>query len=147
MHAEGECHKMPILYNRNTKEYSDRKQPEPKEPPAPPQPLQLVSLGKNERLLPKTEQEKGQLSLAGVVMAGFGFLLCLTGIGAILGIPIIIAAVSNSRREMAEPNHIFEAPCPYCDTLLHVPVNLLGSNCPACAKRFIVRDGEFLRIE
>lgn len=100
-----------------------------------------------ERHIPKTEQEKGRLSLAGCVMAGIGGLLCLTGIGAIIGIPIICTAISKSRQEMREPNHVWQAPCPSCGTLLDVPINLLGSNCPACAKRFIVRECFFVSVD
>jgi hypothetical protein len=100
-----------------------------------------------EKHIPKTREEQGQISLAGCIMAGIGIALSLTGIGAIIGIPIVCAAISHSRRDMNTPKHIYEAPCPACGLLLHVPVTTPGSNCPACMKRFVVRGNYFVMVD
>lgn len=36
--------------------------------------------------------------------------------------------------------------CPYCDTTVQVAKNLQGTNCPACAKRFVIVGDSFQSI-
>ena len=96
--------------------------------------------------IPKSQQHKTDTLVFKWLSTIAGILLCLTGVGIIIGLPLIIAAWRESPRYDA-PALVWEAPCPYCGMLLHVNRELHGSNCIACEKRFIVRSGYFVGID
>lgn len=100
-----------------------------------------------EKKRPATEQEKQHVNSASCLVGGVGVCLCLTGVGAILGVPILLGALWGNKAEKKKLLHVWEAPCPFCGTPLSVPVNTLGSNCPACRKRFVLRGNNFVGIE
>ncbi len=41
----------------------------------------------------------------------------------------------------------YEGPCPYCDTSITLPPNILGADCPACHKRIVIRDSKFHSVD
>lgn len=94
----------------------------------------------------KTELQKFDTHATKWIVTVVGVLLCCTVVGMIIGLPMIIAAWCYSDIDL-QPDHLLEAPCPFCNTLLHVPASALGENCPACQKRFIVREGHFVGID
>jgi len=82
-----------------------------------------------------------------------GIVLTLTGIGAIIGIPLIIGAVLSpfviasfwaaaGRRQASQQ---VGGLCPYCAKSL-VAVGT-GFDCPTCGQRVIHRGGRFLTLE
>lgn len=71
-----------------------------------------------------------------------GILLCFTGIGAIIGIPLILAALIFPFTGFAAQ----KAPCPYCGQMVHVFAGV-GVNCPACKQRIVIRGKQFLKVD
>lgn len=79
------------------------------------------------------------------IMVIFGALLCLTGLGAILGIPLIIGGVLAP---LAGPMiGISEAKgaCPWCGAAVASFVKRPGFFCHACSRRIAIHDGKFVR--
>lgn len=98
-----------------------------------------------------------------------GVLLSLTGIGAIIGIPMIImafvtmglnstsssirsltASIEKSTNKMAAANAqrgALKGNCPYCDQEITCLPATPGLDCPACNQRVIVRNNSFLTLE
>lgn len=99
-----------------------------------------------EKIRSPTEGEKQIGYSVNCLFGGIGVLLCLTGIGAIVGIPLLLGTYWASKAGK-QPIHVWEAPCPFCGTVVSVPINTLGSNCPACRKRFILRGNNFVGVE
>ena len=82
--------------------------------------------------------------LAGVIIAPvlliFGTLLCLTGLGAFLGIPMIIAAIIAPLAGPLLGMGEHRVRCPYCNTReITVADNQLHF-CPHCEKEFSLGD-------
>lgn len=75
------------------------------------------------------ELRKSNKGCAGAV----GFLLCLTGIGAIIGIPMII----SSYFKPPKTSWYFEGPCPWCRATIRMGDQQAG-RCPQCNKTFMV---------
>lgn len=97
--------------------------------------------------------------LGGIGGLIIGIALCCTGIGAIIGIPLlffvaigamtiigggslgILSSVAGNRRTL-------KAPCPYCGhSEITMNTETLGVDCPACQKRIVIRDKAFMRVE
>ena len=74
-----------------------------------------------------------------------GVLLCLTGLGAILGIPIIIAGFIYPFTKSARAP-ILIGKCPYCGHEVHASKLAPGVTCDACKQRIIIKDGIFYTI-
>ena len=90
--------------------------------------------------------------IAGVMFC-VGLVLTLSGIGAIVGIPLIIGSFAAPfvvggfwaavrRREAAQ--HV-RGPCPYCSEDL-IATGMVF-DCPACGQRVIHRGGHFMTLE
>jgi hypothetical protein len=87
--------------------------------------------------------------LFGVIVAPMciivGTMLCLTGLGAFLGVPMIIAGVLSPLLGpmigIGEP----KGKCPWCGTGISNVFNASGFECHACSKRIAVRDQRFIR--
>jgi len=41
----------------------------------------------------------------------------------------------------------YKGACPYCDTSIVLNANVKGDNCPACAKRIVVRESKFYSVD
>lgn len=76
----------------------------------------------------------------------WGFVLCLTGIGAIIGIPLIVFGLYQS---ITMPFKQFETggyigPCPYCGTELGMVEAWTALNCHVCRKRVVRKENLFV---
>jgi hypothetical protein len=104
------------------------------------------------RVLAKPDKAEGAARGVGVGIGGalilgtFGGLLCLTGVGALLGIPMILAAFLMPFIAPAVMVNAVRGNCPKCAWALRaVPRNSAGTTCPSCKTRIIVR-GDYLEI-
>lgn len=102
-----------------------------------------------------SEVEKPPISAAfsglffGVIVAPMciivGTMLCLTGLGAFLGVPMIIAGIFSPLLGpligIGEP----KGKCPWCGTAVNNVFNATGFECHACTKRINVRNQRFIR--
>ena len=104
-----------------------------------------------ERAEPKGVKAKGD-KLAGVAASTWiglgclipaGVVLTLTGIGAIIGVPLIIAGIIAPIVGLAS----IKGSCPYCGATLRTMKTSQGVTCGACKKRVVLRDGCFYRVE
>lgn len=78
-----------------------------------------------------------KMTKAAFFLVGLG--LCFTGIGAILGVPLMIYSFFiKFPKEMVG---IYSGACPHCDTNVMARRDLSGFDCPTC-KRRIVRQGD-----
>ncbi len=88
--------------------------------------------------------------LFGVIVAPMciivGTMLCLTGLGAFLGVPMIIAGVLSPLLGpmigIGEP----KGKCPWCGTGISNVFNASGFECHACSKKIAFRDQRFIRV-
>ena len=90
----------------------------------------------------------------GVLGILLGAMLCATILGAIIGVPMILGSLAMMGMGTvgvgcaAVPPTLLNAPCPYCGYKgLAVLAMSHGSDCPACKKRFVIRDKKFLKVE
>ena len=83
--------------------------------------------------------------IAAPVLFIFGTLLCLTGLGAILGIPMIIAAivVPLAGPLMGISEH--KVRCPSCATLMITVADSQLHYCPTCEKEFALGEHHVAR--
>jgi DNA-directed RNA polymerase subunit RPC12/RpoP len=74
-----------------------------------------------------------------------GTMLCLTGLGAILGIPMIIGGVLAP---LLGPMIVIGEPkgkCPWCGTKVSNVFNASGFDCHGCNKRIAVENRRFIK--
>ena len=83
-------------------------------------------------------------------------MLCFSLVGALIGIPIILGGLRLmviSVKGMAwgaNPDAFFEGNCPHCgyEKLKSSEyADNPGINCPACAKRIVIRDKRFIKVD
>lgn len=87
-------------------------------------------------------------STMGVLLILGGSLVSLTGIGAIIGIPMIIAGIGCF---VAGPiagakMKVVDGVCPYCNGKVQTFATIRALDCPECKQRILFRDGLFTRI-
>jgi DNA-directed RNA polymerase subunit RPC12/RpoP len=89
--------------------------------------------------------------LAGAMTSGClivaGGLLCLTGIGAIIGIPMILGGLLAPFLGPVLGLTNIKGKCPYCETNVTAQSRALGVTCPACKKRIVIREKRFYGID
>jgi DNA-directed RNA polymerase subunit RPC12/RpoP len=89
-------------------------------------------------------------ALGGLVGSGclviVGILLTLTGIGALIGIPLILLGLAMPFVGGALGLSAIKGPCPYCGHAIHTDSTKLGLDCPACKQRIVIKDKKFYRI-
>ena len=97
---------------------------------------------------------------AAVCLISFGILCSLTGIGAIIGVPFILAGLAslclgplmgwlNGNAVVKADLGAFKADCPWCGYGVLVRPKLLrspGLDCPICKKRVIVKGRAFIKV-
>ena len=87
----------------------------------------------------------------GIAVAGCAFpagvLLTLTGIGAIVGIPLIIVSFFLPFAGALGGLGQITGPCPHCATPIHASKFSPGTNCPGCTRRVLIRDRRFVAID
>jgi DNA-directed RNA polymerase subunit RPC12/RpoP len=83
--------------------------------------------------------------LAVPILIIVGTLLCLTGLGAILGVPMILAAILAPILGPLVGLGALRGKCPWCAA----PVNAISSkqsfDCAACNQRILIRERKFVR--
>jgi len=85
--------------------------------------------------------------LAAPVLIIVGGMICLTGLGVILGIPMVIAGVCAPLIGSLMGLNALRGTCPWCGANV-TGVGLFDRfSCPACGKRIMVRKHAMLRAE
>lgn len=89
--------------------------------------------------------------LGGWIMGGIfiplGIVLCFTGVGAILGVPLILAGLFGAPLGSMMGLGALNGECPWCGTQVTSPPAALGVDCPACKKRIVIKGKKFIGIE
>jgi DNA-directed RNA polymerase subunit RPC12/RpoP len=83
--------------------------------------------------------------LAVPILIIVGTMLCLTGLGAILGIPLIIAAVFAPLLGPMVGFGALKGKCPWCGTWVSSIANAKDFGCQVCSKRIAIKHREFVR--
>lgn len=78
--------------------------------------------------------------LVAPVLVIVGTLLCLTGLGAFLGVPMIIAAVVAPLAGPLLGMNAHKGNCPWCGTAVSSMADPESYDCPTCNKKFAIRD-------
>ncbi|GEM_PF-5571176 len=103
------------------------------------------------------------MAVVGMICFGVGWLLCLTGVGALLGIPAvviggamilfcpIIGPIYGARQARRAAAATVMGPCPYCAAqITATPYDSAATEyafvCPLYTQRVIYRRGRFLTI-
>jgi DNA-directed RNA polymerase subunit RPC12/RpoP len=73
-----------------------------------------------------------------------GTMLCLTGLGAILGVPMILAAVLAPLLGPMIGLDALKGKCPSCGTSVSSVANARDFDCHACGKRIAIKHREFV---
>jgi len=82
--------------------------------------------------------------LAVPILVIVGTMLCLTGLGAILGIPMILAAVFAPLMGPMFGLQALKGPCPWCGVAVSTVANDKDFACHSCGKRIAVKHREFV---
>jgi DNA-directed RNA polymerase subunit RPC12/RpoP len=82
--------------------------------------------------------------LAVPILVIVGTLLCLTGLGAILGIPMILAAVFSPLLGPMIGLGALKGKCPWCGAAVNSIANAKDFDCHACGKRIAIKHREFV---
>jgi DNA-directed RNA polymerase subunit RPC12/RpoP len=85
--------------------------------------------------------------LAAPVLIIFGGMICLTGLGIILGIPMIIAGVCAPLIGSLMGLNALRGECPWCGANVSGVGLFDRFSCPACSRRIVVRKHELIRAE
>ena len=76
-----------------------------------------------------------------------GSIFCATGIGAIIGIPLILGGIAAPFLAPFIGRSLIKGQCPYCGSDVSILGSSPGVNCSACKKRIVIRDKKFFRVE
>ncbi len=82
--------------------------------------------------------------LAVPILVIVGTMLCLTGLGAILGIPMILAAVLAPILGPMIGLGALKGKCPWCGISVSSVANSKDFDCHGCGKRIAIRPREFV---
>ena len=82
--------------------------------------------------------------LAVPILVIVGTMLCLTGLGAILGIPMILAAVFAPLMGPMIGLGALKGKCPSCGVSVSSVANAKDFDCHSCGKRIAVKHREFV---
>lgn len=81
--------------------------------------------------------------LAVPILVIVGTMLCLTGLGAVLGVPMILAAVFAPLLGPMIGLGALKGKCPWCGTSVSSVANAKDFNCHACGKRIAIHHRTF----
>jgi DNA-directed RNA polymerase subunit RPC12/RpoP len=84
-------------------------------------------------------------ALVAPMMIIVGTLLCLTGLGAFLGVPLIIGAVLAPLAGPMIGLGALKGKCPWCGTPVSSILNARGFDCNACNQRIAVQNRKFIK--
>lgn len=79
-----------------------------------------------------------------------GIVLCFTGVGALIGIPLIIAGLLAPFLGGVIGLAQLKGNCPYCAMTITADATSIGNggiDCPSCTNRILIRDKQFLKAE
>ncbi len=82
--------------------------------------------------------------LAVPILVIVGTMLCLTGLGAIVGIPMIIAAVFSPLLGPMIGLGAVKGKCPWCGVQVSSVANAKDFDCHGCGKRIAIKHREFV---
>ena len=82
--------------------------------------------------------------LAVPILIIVGTMLCLTGLGAILGIPMIITAVFAPLLGPMIGMGALKGKCPWCGIAVSSVANTKDFDCHGCGRRIAIRHREFV---
>jgi len=83
--------------------------------------------------------------LAAPVLIILGGMICLTGLGVFLGVPMIIAGVCAPLLGSLLGINALKGKCPWCGSSVGSVALFDRFSCPACSKRIVVRKSELVR--
>ena len=83
--------------------------------------------------------------LAVPILAIVGVMLCLTGLGAVLGIPLILAAVLAPVLGPMIGMGALKGKCPWCGAAVNSVANTKEFACVACNKRIAIQHRMFVK--
>jgi DNA-directed RNA polymerase subunit RPC12/RpoP len=86
-------------------------------------------------------------ALAVPILVVVGTMLCLTGLGAFLGVPMIIAAILAPLVGPLVGFGALRGRCPWCGTQVSSVLNNKAFYCHACSKRVAIQNRRFVRVE
>ena len=83
---------------------------------------------------PRVTQLRQAEKQSGGVMFTIGLLISLTGVGAILGVPMILYSMFGNRRPDTAPTGAWQADCPHCSKAVVFVVSdeRRAFRCPLC---------------
>jgi hypothetical protein len=85
--------------------------------------------------------------LIGVCLVAVGLLLTLTGIGALIGIPLILFGIVFPFVGPFLGLGSIRGACPHCGAQVRSTKSRPGATCPACLRRIVIRDGRYYRVD
>jgi len=85
--------------------------------------------------------------LAVPILAIVGTMLCLTGLGAILGVPMILAAIFAPLLGPLIGLGALKGKCPWCGANVSSIANAKDFACHACSQRIGIRHRGFVKAE
>jgi len=89
--------------------------------------------------------------IGGLICIFIGSLLCVTIVGGIVGIPMIIIGIGlivfGPALGFTSLGKAIEGLCPYCQTKVQTHPDNKGVTCSACKKRIVLRDNLFVRVD
>jgi hypothetical protein len=112
------------------------------------QPTPVVTQAKGSGAVGATSGLVGGLGCS-VFLGIIGLALCFTGIGALIGIPMILAAFGTPIMGFFQGMKAIEGPCPYCEKPIFcssVHQRKGGITCPACKNRVVIRGKTLVKL-
>ena len=85
--------------------------------------------------------------LAAPVLIIYGGMICLTGLGIVLGLPMIIAGVCAPLVGALVGLNVLRGKCPWCDAKVSGVGLFDRFSCPACNKLIVMRKRDLIRAE
>ena len=85
--------------------------------------------------------------IAAPVLIIYGGMICLTGLGVFLGVPMIVAGVCAPLIGSLMGLSSLKGKCPWCGAAVGSVAIFDRFSCPACNKRIVVKKRELMRAE
>jgi DNA-directed RNA polymerase subunit RPC12/RpoP len=85
--------------------------------------------------------------LAVPILIVVGTLLCLTGLGAFLGVPLIIGAVLAPLLGPLIGIGVLRGKCPWCGTQVNSVVKKTVFYCHVCNRKIALQNRRFIKVE
>ncbi len=79
----------------------------------------------------------------GFILIVIGIMVSLTGVGLMIGIPLILAGVAYP----LVARSLIRGQCPYCDRKVSTINTKPGINCPGCGKYIVIRDKKYFEAQ